>query len=495
MPKRINRREFLTTGAGAACGAGLAACQPSASDRRASARKPNILFIITDQQNIDTIAAHRSRFRHPAHGANWVHTPNLDRLARRGVSFVESHSANPVCSPERSCLLTGRMASETGVITNNLGISPRTPNLGQWFSDNSDYQTFYCGKWHLTEYYPSLGSLPGFQVLPLGGTPCGDYNDFAVSAATEAFLREYRQDQPFLFVAAYMNPHDICYWTPPLGGAVLTAGQDYFHLGDRLPVLPPNQDYEFPDPRDQRVREWGALHWRNYAYDYYRMIEKIDNDVGRLLDAVDDRGDDTLVVFTSDHGEGLGRHRRVQKWHPFDESVKVPLVVSCPGRVAEDRIDAEHLVNGVDIMPTLCDVAGIPAPPDCRGRSLLPLLTAATPTEWPESIYMEFQRTGRIVRTPRYKYVKFFRASEESLRPFLGRDGRPAPFDPARLDDFQAEETVFLFDMKDDPWETRNLALESQYSATVAAHEKLLRDDWLLRLRPNDPVVPPNYRP
>ena len=493
MPSRVNRRQFLKTSATAAGGAAVlgAGCQ---SSRTSSARKPNILFVITDQQNIDTIAAHRSHFNHRAHGTNWVRTPHLDRLAGRGVSFLESHAANPVCSPERSCLLTGRMSSETGVITNNLGISPQVPDLGEWFSDNSDYQTFYCGKWHLTEYYPSVGSLPGFKVVPLGGTPCGDYNDFAVSAATEAFLREYREDRPFLWVACYMNPHDICYWTAPLGGPLITPGKDYFGLGDRLPPLPPNQDYDFHDPRDHRVREWGDLHWRNYAYDYYRMIEKIDKDIGRLLDAVDDRDDDTVIVFTSDHGEGLGRHRRVQKWHPYEESVKVPLVISCPGRIAEDRVDTEHLVSGVDIVPTLCEFAGIAAPPNCRGRSLSPLLTS-TPTEWHESVYMEFQRTGRIVRTPQYKYVKFYRSSEERLQPFVTADGDPSSFDPARLDDFQAEETVFLFDMKEDPWETQNLALNANYAGLVAAHDKLLREDWLRRLVPNEPVVRPGYRP
>ncbi len=492
MAEPMRRREFLKAG----LAAGLAGAAVPPARAAAPGRRPNILFILTDQQNIDTIGAHAAHFTHPAHGPRWVSTPNLDRLVRRGVSFLESHSVNPVCSPNRSCLMTGRMAVETGVIVNNYGICRDVPNVAQWFASHGDYRRFYCGKWHLPAGYPAPegpAAAEGFEVIPLGGTSCGDFNDYAVSQSTQAFLRSYRDDAPFLYVASLMNPHDICYWTPPLGGTVITRDADHCRLGDRLPPLPPNHDYAFEaqDPyAAQRITVWDEAHWRNYAYDYYRMIERVDADVGRMLDAIEDRDDETLVIFTSDHGEGLGRHRRVQKWHPFEQSLKVPLIVSCPGRIRENAIDTTHLTMSVDVVPTLCDFAGIPPPPNCRGRSLRPLLEGDPAVEWREHAYAEFQRAGRVLRTPRFKYAKFYRRSNKELEPFLDASGATSAFDPARIGDFQVEDARFLFDLQADPWETKNLAGDPQFADVVRDHDRLLRDAWEKRLIPGQPHRP-----
>lgn len=488
----LNRREFLQTGAVAATGAmTLGGFHFSRPANAQSTPKPNIVIILTDQQNIDTISAYQKHFTHEAHGCRWLSTPNLDRLSKRGVSFLESHSANPVCSPARSTLFTGRMSIETSVTRNNVGIDKDVPNMGQWFEANSDYARVYCGKWHAGGpwNYPLIAGdrkIPGFATLPGGARGTGDIADYQVSGAVGAFVRNYQEKDPFLIVAGLMNPHDICYWTPPLGGKVLVPDWDVFELGDALPPLPPNFDYDFPEPRPNRVTSFNEMNWRNYTYEYYRMVEKVDADVGRILDAVESRDDDTLIIFTSDHGEGAGRHMRVQKWHPYDESVRVPLIVSWPGQVAEDVIDTDHLVSGVDLMSTVCDFAGIPAPPHARGRSLKPLLQGDTPESWRDNVYAEIQHTGRMIRTADYKYVKFYAFSGNADKPFIDEEGNAVQFEPGMGHRYEEHPVRLLFDMKKDPWETNNLFEDTQYADVMEAHEKILREEYEAHLIPGE---------
>ena len=485
----LNRRQFLQTGAAATGAVAISGLRMKPSYGDESMHKPNIVIIMTDQQNIDTISAYQQYFTHEAHGCRWLSTPNLDRLAARGISFLESHVANPVCSPSRSTFFTGRMSIETSVTTNNVGIDKDVPNMGQWFEANSNYARVYCGKWHAGGQwnYPLVSGnrkIPGFDTLPAGARGTGDVADYQVAGAVEAFVRNYNEHDPFLIGAGLMNPHDICYWTPPLGGKVLVPDWDVFDLQDQLPPLPPNFDYDFPEPREQRVRSFNELNWRNYTYEYYRMVEKVDADVGRILDAVESRDDNTLVIFTSDHGEGLGRHMRVQKWHPYDESVKVPLIISCPGYVVENVVDTTHLVSGVDILSTVCEYAGIPAPPHARGRSLKPLLSGDSPDFWSESVYAEIQQTGRMIRTADYKYVKFYQFSGDSEKPFVMADDSHTQFEPGKGHLYQEHPIRLLFDMKNDPWETNNLFDDPRYADVMASHDKILREQYEARLIP-----------
>ena len=279
-----------------------------------------------------------------------------------------------------------------------------------------------------------------------------------------------------------MNPHDICYWA--IHADTITAQTDEFRLGDNLPILPPNHIYSFKEPDGGPFERFSEIQWRNYIYDYYRMIEKLDGDVGRMLDALDSRNDDTIVIFTSDHGEGRGRHRRVQKWHPYDESVKVPLILSCPGRFRENAIDAESLVSGIDIMATVCDYAGVKPPPHNRGHSLRPLLESGAGAKWRNNVYSEIRMTGRIIRTSRYKYVKFYQRSGDQDRPFVTTDGKAEQFAPGQGHRYKVNPIRLLFDMEDDPWETVNLAEGPGYADVIAAHEKILTEEYEAQLIP-----------
>jgi choline-sulfatase len=450
------RRDVLRTGAAAA----LSAFTPRRS-RAGQPVRPNFLFIICDQLHFEALSSY---------GNSFVRTPNLDRLVRRGTSFLQSHSPNPICCPARSCLMTGRMSSETSVTINGLEqvkefglpptavrfnrgeIIPSIPDMGQWFQQQG-YETVYCGKWHLpTNWAPN--ELPGFTVLPVGGGE-GAIVDPTIARATGAYLQTRSGPDPFLFVSSLMQPHDICYFAI-YDEALTPKDLPSSELEKLLPPLPPNH---LSRPRAPQILDraiytrFSELQWRFYLYNYYRQVEMLDATVGRILDALESspHADNTLVIFTSDHGEGAARHLHVQKWYPYDEALKVPLIVFCPRRFESDYRDHHHLVSGVDIISTMCDYAGVPAPPHARGFSLRPLLEGKN-VDWRDFVAAEVQVVGRVIRTAQYKYVRY---KDDPVEQF--------------------------FDMQADPWETQNLYADSRFASVINDHRKLL-EDWESRL-------------
>jgi arylsulfatase A-like enzyme len=446
----VSRREFLQAGSATLAGLTLARAAetiPAPAIVGGDAR-PDLLLIIVDQMNLDAMSAL---------GNPHLRTPHLDRLAARGTLFLESHSTNPVCSPARSSLLTGRMPVETGVTQNDLPVRAGMPNLGEWLRDRAGYETVYCGKWHLpgSIFMPGFG---GFRPLAGGGGQ-GAVDDGWVTRGCEAYLRSRARRRnnspPFALVASYLQPHDICYWMihPE---TLVSPTLPFPRLAAEWPALPPNHRSRPPGP-ERAMAAYGRFAsedaWRYYLYCYYRMVEMLDHDVGRLLEALEGTGlaGNTLVLLTSDHGEGAGRHGNVQKWHPYDESLKVPLICALPGRVGEGVRNAEHLVSGLDVVSTFCDYAGVVAPPKVRGLSLRPLLEGR-PAEWRQSLVCEWQRQGRVVRTPQHKLVTY-----------------------------GDEAAVQLFDLRADPWETTNLADEASHTEVVRHHRRLL-EEWEARL-------------
>lgn len=439
---RLDRRQFLKAGAlGAATLAGGAHRAVSAPAVH-TGRRPNVLLILTDQQGLDTISGL---------GCSQVQTPAMDRLASQGVSFLGSHSTNPLCSPARSSIFTGRPTLETGVVVNNRSIPDSMPNLGQWLG-REGYETTYVGKWHLGRSFTS--EIPGFTVIPAGLAGQGELGDSAVSRACEGYLHNRSASDPFLLVASFLQPHDVCQFVSMHAGGIETL--PYEGIEDQLPPMPANHHFDPREPekvKRHRSASWSPLTWRYYLWSYYRMVEMVDAEIGRVLAALEDSGqaENTLVVFTADHGEGRGRHQMVTKNYLYDEAVKVPLVVGYPGRAEAGLRDAEHLVSGLDIVPTVCDYVGIKPPPAQRGRSLRPLMEGKSP-EWTEFVPAEVQQNGRMIRTARYKYITYHGDPVEQL-----------------------------FDMLDDPGETRNLAGRSEYASALEDHRRLLRQ-WEDRL-------------
>ncbi|MHC4165633.1 MAG: sulfatase family protein [Planctomycetota bacterium] len=441
----VNRREFVKLGGGAAALlANGALIESTFAGRRGPKPKPgNILLIYTDQQHIDTIFAG---------GCPHVRTPALDRIKRSGISFTQSYTANPVCSPARAAVFTGRTSCETSVYKNGIPIRSDIPNLGLWFSEHTDYETFYAGKWHLPRTYTS--NIPGFKVINTGIGGFGYLCDTAMSRACEGFIKNRSKSKPFLLVASFMQPHDICEW---LRLNMNDPGElRYPELAGELPELPDNFQFDESEPQSTRKRRlgnepfkgnWDVEHWRYYRWSYYRHIEHLDAEIGRILTALEHRGliKDTLVVLTSDHGEGMGHHQMVRKSSFYDEAARVPLLFSWPGHIVEDKTDEVHLASGLDLMPTLCDYAGIRLPANMRGVSLRPILEGGS-GEPRECIVSEGNNnTGRMLRTRSFKYIKYVDDPVEQL-----------------------------FDMKNDPGETRNLAANSRYAQAMAEHRRLL---------------------
>jgi len=442
-PSAINRRQFLTTGAlaGAALLTGAPTRAASPSVGRAS--RPNVLFITTDQQGLDTLSAY---------GCRDVATPNLDRLARSGVSFMESYTANPLCSPARSSWFTGRMPSETGVITNGIPIRSDVPNLGQWLGEQG-YETIYTGKWHMPGSFTS--DIPGFKVIPTGIGGQGNMGDAAVSRACEGYLRNRSRTSPFFLAASLLQPHDICQWVSMHWNAADEL--PYPEIADRLPPLPPNFAFD-PSREPRKVANfrrpsWSERQWRYYLWSYYRHVEMVDAEIGRILRALEDSGEaaNTLIVLTSDHGEGRGRHHMTLKNYLYDEAAKVPLIVAWPGKMLANKQDRRTLVSGVDIVPTICDYAGVKSPPKMRGLSLRPSLEGDRPM--PRLfVAAEVTVNGRMVRSPNYKYIAY-----------------------------KGDPVEQLFDMAADSGETKNVASEPKYAGALAEHRKLL-EQWEAQL-------------
>jgi choline-sulfatase len=441
-PAGITRRQALSAGAALCAGA------PASAARR----KPNLLFIHTDQHFAGAIAAH---------GCADVHTPNIDRLIARGVTFHESYSANPVCCPARTAWYTGRCTSESGVVQNDrFPIEPAMPDLGQWFGARG-YDALYAGKWHVT----GRDFTPSFRVLS-HGHGLGEHGDATVARAAREYLRSRRRtDKPFFLSLGFLQPHDICYWvfahTEPL------AALPYPDLARELPPLWPNHGFDAREPETfrknwrmgrirQNMERWEEWQWRYYRWSYYRHVEMVDAHIGTVLDALAESGHDrdTAIIFTADHGDGMGAHQLWQKMYFYEEAARVPFVVSWPGELEAGKQDRAHLVSGLDVAPTLCDLAGIEAPPDCRGRSLAPLLRRK-PVEWRDYLVSEAATTGRMVRTAGHKFIKY-----------------------------QGDGTEQLLDMRADRGEMHNLAAEGSSAGVAADHRKLLKE-WEAHLSPS----------
>jgi choline-sulfatase len=334
--------------------------------------------------------------------------------------------------------------------------------MGQWFR-RAGYETLYAGKWHMPMSYTP--DIPGFDVITTGINGQGGVCDANVSRACQGYLRGRRgaQGRPFLLIASFLQPHDVCQFV-----AMHTNHKGMvFHdaVADSLPPLPPNHEFDPHEPASLQRRkrpDWSEQQWRYYLYNYYRMVEMVDAEIGRVLQALDDSGeaDNTIVVFTADHGEGRGRHKLVTKNYLYDEAVKVPLIFAAPGRAEAGRVDRANLVSGVDILRTVCDLTGVAPPPHMRGNSLRPPLQGRKPNPR-EFVAAEVQMLGRMIRTPRFKYIAY-----------------------------KGDPVEQFFDMQADPGETRNLAGAARHDADLKAHRKLLAE-WEAGLDPAPVKLPP----
>jgi arylsulfatase A-like enzyme len=432
---------------------------------------PNIIVITTDEQSADAI----SYFM----GNQWIHTPAMDQIASSGIAFTNAYSANPICAPSRNSMITGLYPHQTGIIANDdlTGFDLKKPkhywtgkefkSIGTYFKE-AGYETAYFGKWHLNYDQKDTASC-GFAAVGFI-SPRG--KDDSLPELADHFLKSTHK-KPFLLFLSFLNPHDVCEWARfqklPNGGiSPVPSASSLPPL--KYNLLPPKNESDamtlmrksYHNSRLFPVGNYTDEEWRRLAWGYYRLIEKVDSLIGRVFTSIKENGYDknTLIVFTSDHGESLGAHGFNQKTVFYDESAKVPLILSYAGRIKPGKNTS--LVNtGVDLLPSLLNFAGISIPSGLPGRSLKDAAEKDQCLNNRDYIVVENQMdqggpvngktpvlNGRMVRSKRYKYCLYD----------IGK---------------QREE---LFDLENDPGEMVNITTNKSSGKILREHRHYLEE-------------------
>lgn len=431
------------------------------------AQQPNIVVIMTDQQRADMMSCT---------GNEWLKTPGLDKLAGEGVRFEKAYATNPVCVPSRFSIQTSRYPSSIEMRHNDSKINRDVHDelirdaMGHIFRE-SGYETFYGGKVHLPNSYDDATSY-GYTMISK------DHRDELANESARFLRNRGKDDEPFLLFVSFINPHDICYmalrqlmpgsWydknTPDtlFSAMELPEGISEEELLQKyLPPLPDNFEPTEGEPEGnkkllelrayrKKLRDtWSEKDWRLHRWTYHRLTEYVDGQIGMVLDALDqsDVKDNTIVLFTSDHGEMAGSHRLEHKSFFYEESVRIPLIMAGKG-IKAGVVDSAHLINnGLDILPTLCDLAGIDPPPSIEGKSFAPLVEKKPVygVEEREYVFVENQ-VGFMVTNGRYKYMYFDDESNGEM----------------------------LIDLEKDPGEMRNVINEKRYQSELVELRKVL---------------------
>ncbi|MBB3128656.1 arylsulfatase A-like enzyme [Paenibacillus rhizosphaerae] len=436
---------------------------------RTNQQQPNVIVFFTDQQRWDTTGVH---------GNPLGLTPNFDRMAQEGTHAAYSFTCQPVCGPARSCLQTGKYATTTGSYRNGIPLSAGHDTLADHFSA-AGYHTGYIGKWHLADEEPvPTGKRGGYDywlasnlleftsdsydtVMYNGDNEAVKLPGYRVDALTDAAIRyvdQHRHDPFFLFLS-YIEPHHqnhLDNYPAPIGYEGVYTGKwmppDLAALGGSAP---------------------------QHLGGYYGMVKRLDEALGRLIDAVRSLGlsDNTIILFTSDHGCHFKTRNLEYKRSCHDSSIRVPTALIGPGFNGGGRL--QRLVSLVDLPPTLLEAASIPVPSEMEGRSLLPTIRHKE-EKGPNDVFVQISETqvARAIRTPRWKY------------------GVTAPDKDGWNDaasDVYVEE--FLYDLEADPYELTNLVgLDSYNDVAAKLRDRLLqRISEVERTRPT--IVPAEGRP
>lgn len=477
MTKRmhLSRRQFLRTSSLAVGCSLLGLPDRWAGAGPATRAKPNVLFIAVDDMNNDL-----GCFGHPL-----VKSPSIDRLAERGMRFERAYCQFPLCSPSRSSLLTGLRPDSTRVFNLQYHFRQDLPDvvtLPQMFMKNGYYVARVGKMYHygnpgdigtnglddriswmerfnpagldktalepdIMNYTPKrgLGSAMAFLADKTGTDE--QHTDGKVADQTIRLLEKHK-DEPFFIAAGFYKPH--CPWVTP---------KKYFDLypmdAISLPMITPQTPGDYPTLALASTKPWPYLgvtadQARECKRAYYAAISFVDAQIGRLLDAMDrlELRENTIIVFWSDHGYHLGEHGLWFKQSCFEESARVPLIVSVPGQKTAGQTSSRP-VELVDLYPTLANLAGLTPPSHLEGFSLRPLIENPQ-VSWGHAAYTQVQRgdyPGHSVRTEQWRYTEWA----------FGDQG--------------AE----LYDHDHDPHELHNLASDSKCADVVARMKTLLK--------------------
>jgi arylsulfatase len=418
-----------------------------------SRAKPNILILYADDWRHDTLGIA---------GNPIVKTPNIDGLARDGVRFTRAHVTTSICGVSRATLFTGQWMARHGNPAFEMFKSPWSETYPGLLRANG-YYVGHIGKWH-------NGKFPA-ENFDFGRSYAGthylkqkDGSTIHVTQKNEndalEFLRDRPKDKPFVLTLAFFathaedqNPKQYLYQsqseslyqnvTIPIPK---TAGDEYFN---HLPKFIANE-------KNEGRNRW---HWRfdtpekyqQYMKAYYRLATEVDSTIGRILAQLKANGldDNTLVIFTTDNGYFHGEHGLADKWYPYQESIRVPLIVRDPRLPKNKRgTTNDDFVLNVDTAPTILAATGIAAPAQMQGRDFAPLYLAAKKPGWRQEFFYEHATI---------RNTDFIPSSEALVR----RDVKYIYWP-----DFKTEE---LFDLKRDPSEERNIVNDPKYSKTLAA--------------------------
>lgn len=392
--------------------------------------KPNVLLIVADQMRGSAVGAM---------GNPDVRTPNLDALAAAGILFTNAIASAPVCSPSRAQIMIGRYAFTTGVIHNDLALPDRERTLAELLRPLG-YRTGYIGKWHLSgdrDPFVPKEDRQGWEYWAVRNVSHEHFDSFLYrddpenpvwlpgwepDAQTDLAIRfiEGRRDRPFCLMLSYGPPHNP-YVAPP-------------RMADRYPSESLRTRPNVPGELRREVAEMLAQ--------YYGMITGLDENVGRLMKALDALGlaEDTIVVFTSDHGAMLGSHGQWLKQRPWEESIRIPLFLRYPRRVAPNQTK-DWIFSTLDVTPTLLGLVGAPLPENIEGFRYAPTILGETDREREAAFLFNVHRGAgpgmdwRGIRTKRWVYA------------------------------YTDDGDWILYDLLEDPFELVNLVNDPRYDA------------------------------
>jgi len=411
--------------------------------------RPNVVVFFTDQQRWDTVGAL---------GNPLGLTPNFDRAAEDGTLVERSFTVQPVCGPSRACLQTGRYATQNGTYRNEIPLAADVHTLGAAFRD-AGYRTGYIGKWHLASRDPvPEGERAGYQDW-LAANKLEFTSDayhtvvygaderpvklpgYRVDALTDAAIRylDAHQAEPFFLFLSHLEPHHqnhVDAYPAPHGFEERFGGS---WLPTDLAALGGSSARHLPG--------------------YLGMVKRLDEAFGRVLDALDSLGlrEDTVVLFTSDHGNHFKTRNAEYKRSGHDASLRVPTVLTGPGFEGGSRV--RELVSILDLHATLLDAAGLPPGAGVEGRSILPLLRPG-PHDWPDALFFQVSESevGRGLRTDRWKYGVHAPGAD--------------PWTQAHADRYVE---AYLYDLAYDPFELENLIGQASHQGVAAGlRERLL---------------------
>jgi arylsulfatase A-like enzyme len=426
--------------------------------RNKQSRRPNVIVFFTDQQRWDTTGVH---------GNPLELTPNFDEMARAGTHVYNAVSPQPVCGPARACLQSGMYATSVGCHRNGIPLPQDVPTLAKCFSA-AGYQTGYIGKWHLGDSDAVSAPFRGGYDYWLAANALEHTSDaydcslfdgrnkkvklpgYRVDALTDAAIRfvNERQDKPFLLFMSFLEPHFQNHrddHPAPDGYAERYSGR----------WMPP----DLSALMSERTGMTGGNAYQSMG-GYLGMVKRLDEALGRLRDALKSLGmlENTIIVFTTDHGCHFRTRNNEYKRSGHESSVRIPMAFSGPGFNGGGRL--QELVSLVDLTPTLLDAVGIKPPRSMQGRSIMPLLRRE-PVEWPDDALIQISESqvGRAVRTHRWKYGV--------IAPNLNGSQHAGA---------ELYQEAYLYDLMSDPYELTNLiGLKSHGAVAKRMRERLTR--------------------